>query len=321
MHANHLKPKSYLASFALAVLLGAAGGCAASTEVVDESAEILRHEEVILPILKRASTVEGLAAPESVFFDATSKSWYVSSPAAAVKGDGFISKLDEKGKLVAREFISGLDDPRGVRVHRGILYAADGKVVVRVDLKKPTEVTRIAVPNAVLLNDLTVDTANGDVYVSDTFLNAIHRVRGETVSEVLRSPELTAPNGLVVHRGALYVATLGPDLNPTTFATSAPGRVLKVDLKTLAITKVSEPLGLLDGIEVLEDGFLVSNYRVGLLFVDHHGEAFKVQDNATDGLTGAADIGYAKSSNLVAVPDGRGTKVVFYELSWPEDDH
>ena len=37
--------------------------------------------------------------------------------------------------------------------------------------------------------------------------------------------------------------------------------------------------------------------------------------------TGAADIGYAKSSNLVAVPDGRGTKVVFYELSWPEDDH
>ncbi|MET0341791.1 MAG: hypothetical protein ABW252_12375 [Polyangiales bacterium] len=261
------------------------------------------------PKLTKASVTEGLASPESAYFDAESQAWYVSNPAAATPGDGFIAKLDATGKLVTRDFIKGLNDPKGVRVHAGTLYATDGTKLVRVKLSAPGEVKVIDVPGARFLNDATVDPDTGIAYFSDLLGNAIYKLDGDTVSELVRAPALEAPNGLIVRDGTLYVAGFGA-------GAASPGRIQKLDLKSPAAANLkpaSDRIGQLDGLEPLGDGWLVSNYSVGTFYVDAGGKATKLTDNKVDGLTAAADLGVSK--DLVAVPDGRGSKVVFYTLT------
>ena len=267
--------------------------------------------------LTKLSVVEGLAAPESAYFDEATKTWFVSNIGAQrVAGDGFISRLDARGALLEREFVRGLDDPKGIRVHAGVLYVAESTQIVSFPVAAPEKVARVDVPGAVLLNDVAVDPDSGDVYVSDSGGNAIFRLRGGSVSELVRTPKLETPNGLAVKDGVLYIAGLGPDINPTTFATSAPGRVQKLDLRdatAAGLSPVTARIGLLDGLEPLGTGWLLSSYTVGTLYVDAQGETSLVQDNKQDGLSAAADIGVS-STGLVAVPDGRGSKVVIYTL-------
>ncbi len=108
----------------MAALMGAVVGCADGSAqqtgaewLADHGEERDHHDdehEHPVPTLTRVSTIEGLAAPESAYFDAKSKSWYVSNGGASgTTGDGFIAKLDARGALVTRQFITGLDDPRG----------------------------------------------------------------------------------------------------------------------------------------------------------------------------------------------------------------
>ena len=301
----------------LAQQSGAIDGGLVSVTGASADAAIDAGPSASQPKLSKVRVVEGLAAPESAYFDEASKTWFVSNIGAQrVAGDGFISRLDATGALLERELVRGLDDPKGIRVHAGVLYVAETTQIVSFPIADPTKVSRVDVPGAVLLNDVTVDPANGDVYVSDSGGNAIFRLRDGSVSELVRTPKLETPNGLAVKDGTLFIAGLGPDINPTTFATSAPGRVQKLDLQNPTaenLAPVTARIGLLDGLEPLGNGWLLSSYTVGTLYVDALGETTLVQDNRKDGLTASADIGVS-STGLVAVPDGRGTKVVIYSL-------
>jgi hypothetical protein len=268
------------------------------------------------PELTQIAVVDGFAAPESVYFDSDSQRWFVSNIGADVPGDGFISRLDADGAVLEREFVTGLDDPKGMASHDGVLWVSDMTSLVRIPIASPSDVTRIAVPNAAFLNDVAVDRESGDVYVSDTFGNAVYRVRGDEVSEVLRSAELQAPNGLLAIGRSLVIASIGPDLDPVTFATSAPGRLLHLDLDSLELTPLSEPIGLLDGLERLGSGFIVSDFAVGLYYVRPGDPAVPILDNAEQGLGSSADIGLARSLRTIAVPELTGTRVLFYRYDW-----
>jgi len=271
------------------------------------------------PELAPVTVVDGFAAPESVYFDPPSRRWFVSNVGASgTNGDGFVSALDADGNVLDRELVAGLDDPKGIRVHDGVLFVADVTVLVRVPLDSPADAVRVAIPEAVFLNDVAVDARSGDVFVSDTFGNAIYRVRGDEVSVVLRSAELQAPNGLLAAGGSLVIATIGPDLDPATFMTSAPGRLLHLDLASLELTPLSEEIGTLDGLEPLDRGFVVSDFFVGLYYVGPGAAPALILDNAEQGLGSSADIGLARSLRTIAVPELTGTRVLFYRYGWPD---
>ncbi len=271
------------------------------------------------PELTEVAAVEGFVAPESVYWDEETDTWFVGNIGAPdVLGDGFISQLEPDGTVRAQQLIRGLDDPKGIRVHDGVLYVADRTALARVRLDLPSEVERLEAPGAMFLNDVAVDRASGDVFVSDTLGNALYRLQGDTISELLRTPDLETPNGLLVRGGALIIASLGPNLNPETFETEAPGRLFTLDLETLALSPLSERFGLLDGLEPLATGFLVSDYQVGLYYVDRAGSAEMILDNVAAGLQSSADIGHAERLKRIAVPDlVNGTRVVFYDYERP----
>jgi sugar lactone lactonase YvrE len=164
------------------------------------------------------------------------------------------------------------------------------------------------------LNDIAIDPNTHDVYVSDTLDNAIWRLSGGSPSLVVRDAGLEAPNGLSFQHGSLLVASIGPDLDPMTFATSAPGRVFRVDPGTGAFSAVTDRVGDLDGIETDSRGILVSENSAGVDRIAPDGSVTRLIDNADYGLITSADIGLDRSRRRVAIPELFGTRIMFFDL-------
>ena len=251
-----------------------------------------------------SATVNGLQAPESAYWHAASRSWYVSNVAGtplAKDGKGWISRLDAGGKLVNERWLEGLNAPKGIRVRGATLYVADIDELVVVDITRAKVKTRLKAPGAVFLNDVAVGAA-GEVYVSDTMESALYRCTADGACEVfLKTPKLEGPNGLLVEGDHLVVAAWGVITDPATFGTKTPGRLLLVDLKTRAITPIGDkPMGNLDGLEKDGQDFLVTDWVAGKLFrITRGGEVTVLKE----GLKNAADIGYDPARKLLAVPE------------------
>lgn len=257
---------------------------------------------------------DGFESPESAYFDAVRQVWFVSNVAGSTPGDGFISKVGPDGKVLARHFATGLNDPGGQRVDEHTLYVADRTHLVVIDLDHPENVTNIEIPGAGFLNDVAVDPLKHIVYISDTFNDAIYAVKDGVPSLLLQTAALEAPNGILYHSGVLLIASIGPNLDRTTFATSAPGFVQKLDLDTLELRGVTPRFGALDGLERNARGLLVSDAFVGVYQANPDETQDLLIDNAKYGLGASADIGFDPGRQRVAVPELFGTRVAFFDL-------
>lgn len=257
----------------------------------------------------------GFVFPESVYFDPGTKSWFVAnfgpSPAPDSKdSDGFIARLDSDGAMVAERWVEGLGSPKGMRTHRGKLYVADVDTVVVVDVASAKIVRRIVLPGAELLNDLAVDSA-GNVFVTDWVGNRIYKVSpAGNASVLVESPGLESPNGILVEGRTLTVATWGTNMDPATFTTDEPGRILRIDIGRRTITALGsgERIGGLDGIERDGNSYLVTDWaggRVVRVQMDGSSETVMQLPPST------ADLGFDPSSRTIGVPIFAASVVAF----------
>jgi sugar lactone lactonase YvrE len=259
-------------------------------------------------------TVTGFDKPESVCWDAASRSWYVSNISGGENekdGKGWISRLDAGGKVVKAHWVEGLNAPMGIRIKGSTLYVADVDELVVIDIPQARIKSRLPVPGARYLNDVAIGRA-GEVYVSDTLASAVYRCT-RTCDVFLKTEKLEDPNGLLVEGNRLIVAAWGLVTDPATFATRTPGRLLAVDLKTKAITPLGDgrPIGNLDGIEKDGADYLVTDFMAGkLVRVSKSGAVTLVKD----GFKNCADIGYDAARGLVAVPEMETGAVQFLRL-------
>jgi len=258
--------------------------------------------------------VTGFQAPESAYWDAASRTWYVSNVAGSETekdGKGWISSLHADGRSDRPGWVSGLNAPKGIRSRGKTLYVSDIDELVAIDIPNRKIVSRIKAPGAKFLNDVAVGP-KGEVYVSDTLKNAIYRCT-TTCDVWVEGANLEGPNGLLVEGGRLIVAAFGLVTDPATFATRTPGRLLAVDLKTKVVTVLGnkKPIGNLDGLERDGEDYLVTDNMAGkLLRVSRSGAVTVLKD----GFKNCADIGYDAVSGVIAVPEmGSGT-VQFFKL-------
>src|SRR3954468_13446280 len=149
-----------------------------------------------------------LKTPESVRLDARRQVLYVSyidgEPWVA-DGKGSIAKIGLDGKVLAADWVTGLDCPKGLALSDDgkWLYAADAGGIVVVDVAAAKIKSKIAIPDGIQLNDLVND--KGTLYVSDSKGRKVYRVKGGKPSVFLDKKVLKGPNGLFVHKGSLYV--------------------------------------------------------------------------------------------------------------------
>ncbi len=259
--------------------------------------------------------VTGLAQPESALYDPARKVIYVSNLAGSPTekdGKGFISKIGLNGKLLAREWVKGLNAPKGLALARNKLYVADIGELVEIEVTQGKVLRRHPAPDSKFLNDVTAD-AQGRVYVSDMLANAIWRLQGKRFEPWLQSDALETPNGILTERGRLVVATWGKITDPATFGTAVPGRVKYVDNNDQAIRTLlaDTPVGNLDGLATDGQGvYYVSDFLAG-----------KVLRITADGVqplltlnTGTADIGLVPGK-LLLVPLMNDGELRAYALS------
>lgn len=255
--------------------------------------------------------------PESAYYDAAAKSWFVSnlgpvfSPDAKTPQDGFISRIDSASGLVTERWVEGLSAPKGMRAHRGKLYVADVDTLVVIDIASAKIVRAIMLPGAAILNDVDLDK-DGNAYVTDWTGNRIYRVdRRGRPSVFISSPKLEGPNGILVEGGFLTIAAWGPNISPSApWNSEEPGRVLRVDIKRRTIKPLGsgERIAGLDGIERDGNSYIATDWsggRVLRIALDGSYETLMQLPPST------ADIGLDSKTRTLAVPVILASAIVF----------
>ena len=249
---------------------------------------------------KKWESEASLKVPESVLFDGERKVLYVSNidgePWGA-DGKGSVGKLGLDGKVIAVDWVSGLQAPKGMALRGKLLYVGDLQEVVVIDVEKDAIASRIQVPGAKGLNDVTVDP-QGVLFVSDSQDKKIYRIENGKATVILK--DLKGPNGVLFHDGSLYVAD---------------GQGLYRRNKDGALTLLNDGMdGGIDGVEHVAGGdFLVSCWSGAIHYVKADGTRETLLDTREDKIN-SADIGFDAKSRTVYVPTFFKNSVVAYKL-------
>ncbi|EMR04753.1 outer membrane protein assembly factor BamB family protein [Cesiribacter andamanensis] len=250
------------------------------------------------PRLEQAWATEAeLDVPESVFYNPDENMLYVSNIVGNPTdkdGKGFISKLSLDGKLVQKEWVSGLHAPKGMAMQGGTLYVTDIDALVAIDANGKIS-KRYPVKGAKFLNDPVA--ANGMILFTDMQDNKIYALENDKV-RVWKENGLSSPNGLAYHNGAVYLAS--SDFQQIT--AEGEGDVL------------ASGIGSGDGIGIVDENtFLVSNWQGEVYYVERGKEKVKLLDTKADKIN-SADITYVPEQNLLLVPTFSDNRVVAYRL-------
>lgn len=254
-------------------------------------------------LVKLWETDSTLKVPESVFFDGKNKALYVANIDGkdpwGKDGKGSVGKVGLDGKIIAIDWVTGLNAPKGMGLFKNKLYVADLTELVVIDIIRGMIIERIAVKDAVGLNDVSVDQ-NGVVYVSDSRGRKVYEIENNNQVVLLDSNKLKGPNGVLKHKGILYVLDAGA--------------MYRME-KDKSLTKIAEGMeGGTDGIEnVAANEFVVSTWGGVVYYVKADGTKQVLLDGREQKIN-SADIGYDAAKRIVYVPTFWRNSVVAYEL-------
>lgn len=251
---------------------------------------------------------EGLATPESVFYDAETDTYLVSNINGAPTdkdNNGYIAELSPDGAVVKAKLVAGgengvtLNAPKGMALVNGVLYVADIDTVRLFDRKTGAPKGEAAVKGATFVNDLSAGP-DGKVYFTDSGLTPKFEGSGTdalyvlepgkkpTVKALLKSKDLPHPNGIVATKDTLYVNFFGAaEIRAYDLKGKAKGEAMKV------------PTGGLDGLVLVGDEFLVSSWEGKAVYRGKAGGEFTAVFSE---ITAPADIGFDTKRNRVLVP-------------------
>jgi hypothetical protein len=260
------------------------------------------------PQLQALWQTDALRVPESVLWaqqqnNSTDQVLYVSEidgKSSEADATGGIAVLNADGTVRHKDWLRGLNAPKGMALYQGKLYVADITELVIVDIASAKILQKITAPEAVFLNDVAVD-AQGGVYVSDTRINRIYKLEQDKLNVWLDQVE--AANGLTVQGGNLYIA--------------AADKLLKVDLANAEKTLVQVAAGFAeraDGVEAVGNGdFIVSCWAGLVYYVYADGRVTQLLDTRASKLN-TADIGWNAATKTLYIPTFFGNSVQAFKL-------
>lgn len=263
-----------------------------------------KFQETRLPVWQ----VKGLAEPESVALGPDGRTLFVANVGGegdARDGNGFISRVSTSGKLLERQWVTGLDAPKGATVAGGKLYVSDIDRLVEIDIASGKIVARHAVPGATFLNDTAV-APDGAVLVTDSGSGRIFTLKDGKVSVWSDDPELKSANGLLAEAQRLMVTTM-------------EGKLLAIDYPSRAVRVVATGLGQADGITPADmDSYLVSEWPGRLLRVTPEGRPQVLLDTRK---RGAYLNDFIRLGDVIVVPSWEPGELSAYRvISWMMTD-
>jgi len=275
----------------LALILLTTGCGAPAKEAVQESRQ---------PVWR----LDGLSDPESVALAADGRTLYVANVAGegdVRDGNGFISRISTGGKMLQRQWVTGLDAPKGAVVAGGRLYVSDIDRLVEIDIPTAKIVARYPAAGATFLNDVAV-APGGTVLVADSGTGRIFALKGGAMAVWSAHAELKSANGLLAEPDRLLVTTM-------------EGKLLSLDYRTRAATVLATGLGQADGVARADgDNYLVGEWPGRLFYVSSDGRSRTLLDSRAR-ETYIND--FIKVGDLLIVPNWKPGSVTAYRmLTW-----
>jgi sugar lactone lactonase YvrE len=267
-------------------------------ETVEEVTPTTEEKEPTLTQLWETSA--DLTTSESVLYDEATGTIYVANiegDAAEKDGKGSISTISKEGEILERDWVSGLNAPKGMGIMDGKLYVTDIDEVVEIDVESATISQRYPLEGAQFLNDL--DTHDGKVYFTDMRAGSIHVLEDGQISTFAEGQG--SINGLrISESGTLY----GLD-----------GEGLKKYADDGSFEVVNDVVTGGDGLVIIdEDTFITSRWQ-GEIYLIQEGVETKILDTQ-EAKSNTADIDFIPDENIVLVPTFMKNKVVAYELTY-----
>ncbi len=258
--------------------------------------------------------IDGLNEPESVIYDKGSDAIYISN----INGDplkqdknGYITKISVNGQILEKKWITGLDAPKGMAIHKNFLFVSDINKIWKISINSK-EKESFSINDAGFLNDLVADK-NGTIYASDMFKNRIYALKNNRLNIWKQSKLLYSPNGLLIEGKYLIVACWGEISEG--FKTEVKGTLIKLNLHTREIKKFfsTRPIGNLDGIVFnRNNGYLVTDWMHGkLLTINKKGMVIGTKKINK----GAADLEILMHKNLILIPMMKNNNLTAYQLN------
>ncbi len=262
----------------------------------EQKASVQQYE-----LLEKWESDSLLKVPESVLFDKANQILYVSnldgSDPWKADGKGSIAKVGLDGKIIAAEWVSGLNAPKGMGLYKGKLYAADLGNIAVIDIASGKIEKNIPIQGATGLNDISIDP-NGVIYLTEYLAKKLYKVENEKAE--LIAENLTQPNGVLFHNNELFL------LDGT--------GMFKVNSDKSMAKIVDGMEGGVDGIENIEgNNFIVSCWEGALWMVNTDGTKHLLMDTRKEKRS-TADIGFDPATKTVYVPTFFRNTVVAYEV-------
>lgn len=253
-------------------------------------------------LVKLWETDTTLKVPESVFIDHKNNVLYVTNIDGqpwAKDGKGSIGKVAMDGKVIAAEWITGLQAPKGMGMQKNYLYVADLNEVVVIDITKAAIVDRIVIDGAIALNDISVEE-NGTVYVSDSRGRKVYSIENKKATVLLDTMQLKSPNGVLRHKGSLYVLDAGS--------------MYRME-KNGSLTKLADGMeASTDGVENISGGDYIVSTWIGVVYYVNADGSKQVLLDGREQKINSADIGYDAAKRIVYIPTFWRNTVVAYKL-------
>lgn len=230
--------------------------------------------------------------PESALFDAKTNSLYVSST-----GSGSVVRMDLNGKVIQKDWVTGLHGNMGSALYNGFFYTTDPKGIAVVDVAKASIVKIIPIEGIQMPNDVAVDS-KGVIYVSDTRAAKVYRIENEKPTVYLDN--IPGANGILTVGTDVYI------LGSTT--------LLKVDANKV-VTKIADGFESgLDGIVMIDKGeFILSNFNGMLWDVKTDGTRQLLLDTRAQHIM-SNDIDYNEKTKTLYVPSFRTSRIIAYKV-------
>lgn len=289
-----MKSTAHFSLLALALTAGLSFSC--ETKKTETTAE------ATVPTLSLLwESTDSLPTNESVLYDANSGLLYVSviegQDPQEKDGKGSIALLTKDGDVLNRNWITGLNAPKGMAISEGKLYVTDIDVLLEIDLSTAKVTQSYPVEGAQFLNDVAAHA--GAVYFSDMNTGKVHTLVKGNISTL--SEGHAALNGLAV------------DAEGTLYGLDASGlKKWNADGTTTLINKqVTDG----DGLILLGDGNYLASRWIGEIWLASDSTQTLLLDTKA-AQSNTADIGYNAAEKVVYMPTFYKNKVAAYKLNY-----
>ncbi len=233
-----------------------------------------------------------LRTAESVLLDRKTNYLYVScinGKPSLENQSSFISKVDQKGKVLKLRFTEGLNSIKGMGISGDKLYVTEMTNVVEIALSTGKILKRYAVTGAQFLNDITVDPKTGIVYISDSGTSKIWTLKKGVIDLFTEGSPLQGINGLLVENNQLLIG-------------NGDGTLYSINLSNKKLATVAKVSGGIDGIIAFGNKkYIVSEWHGKVWSIGSTGNTQLLFDTVKEKIN-SADIEYNPKTQVLYVP-------------------